>query len=351
MKKKNKIKGLILMALLIFSTSAIRADEVEKTLAQKKFDVADNALLSIDHQFGKVKCTNWDEPVISVKITATAKAANSETASNLIDRVKFNVEGTRNNVSVATNFKDKIFNNKKDDISIDIEIMMPENIRLDLDHKFGNAYIETVSGQTNISSEYGSIEIKALKNELNNVEIGFGESKVIYLHMGDVEISYSSMTVNEALFLSVESIYSSFSTDKTENLEIENEGGSIHIGEVGQIELSSKFSEFRIDKLTGHLLGETEYGSLNVRGISAEFSEIVIENSFGSVDLNFDDAASFNLKASMEFCNLIYPKNKADFSERIIETAEQYYKGTMGGKAGKSNVIIDSSFGNVSINL
>jgi len=351
MKNLIKFQTSFLIAILLFVSAIANADEVERTLAQKKFDVADNALLEIDHQFGKVKCTNWNENAISVTVTATAKASNVEKANKLIDRINIKLDGNRNGVSVESDFSERLFDDKKNQVSIDIEIMMPEQVRLSLNHKFGNAYIEVVSGETDIDCEYGSIEINALKNEVNKFEIGFGEAKINYINKGDLDVSYSTMTIDEAEDLSIESSYSNCSIDKIKTLDIENEGGNVDLGEVQTIKLSSKFSEFKIGKLVYKMVADTEYGSLKVRSISDEFSKIEVENSFGSVNLNFDGDVSFDIEATMEFCDLNYPKDKAEFSKRMVDNSDKYYKGTIGSASGKASVTIESSFGNVDINL
>jgi len=351
MKNLIKFQASFFLVLLLLASTIANADEVERTLAQKKFDVADNALLEIDHQFGKVKCTNWDENAISVTVTATVKASNTEKANKLIDRINIKLEGNRNGVSVESDFSERIFDDNKNQVSIDIEIMMPEKVRLTLNHKFGNAYIETVSGETEIDCEYGSLEIKALKNEVNNLDIGFGEAKINYINKGDLEVSYSTMTIDEAENLNIESSYSNCSIDKIKTLDIENEGGNVDLGEVETIDLSSKFSEFKIGKLFYKMVADTEYGSLKVKNIAGDFGSIEVENSFGSVNLNFDSNASFAIEANMEFCNLNYPKDKTEFSKQIIDSSEKYYKGTIGGASGKASVNVESSFGNVDINL
>lgn len=351
MNTLKKLTGLLLVSVFILSAATSTAGEVERTLAQKKFDVADNALLEIKHKFGNVKCTNWNENSISVKVTATVKASSTEKANKLFDRIKIKLEGNQNGVLVESDFSEKTFNTKNYEVSIDIEVMMPENIRLELDHKFGNAYIEVVSSQTSIDCEYGSIEIKALKGEVNDIEIDFGEARINYLNQGDVEISYSSLTIDEADDLSIETSYGNVSIDKIQKLDIENEGGNVELGEVGIIELSSKFSDFKIGLLHEFMSAETEYGSLRVKNISANFSEITIDNSFGSVEMNFDSQASFAIEATMELCNLNYPKEKSQFSMQIVDSTDKYYKGTIGSGSGKSHVSIESSYGNVDIDM
>lgn len=351
MKNTTKITGFLLLVLALMMSGAAKADEVQRTLAQKKFDVNKDALLSVEHQFGKVECKNWDEMAISVKVNATVKARNAEQANKIMERIEVEIEGNRNGVSVETDLVKKLFDGDENEVSIDIEIMMPTNVRLEFDHQFGNAFIESATGPSSISSQYGSLEINSLEALANEVEIGFGEARIDYIGGGDLEISYSSADVGEAVQLTIESDYSSVSVEKVESLEIENEGGNVELGDVGVVELSSKFSECKIENLSSMMTAETEYGSLKVRNISADFSEIVVDNSFGSVKLAFESRAAFNLEAELEFCDLSFPENRAQFSQRISEATEKYYKGTFGKGSPNANVNIESSFGNVSIEM
>ncbi len=280
MKMIKMITGIFTLALLLLQVSFAQADEVERTLAQQKFDVNSNALLSVEHKFGKLKCTNWDQKAISVKVIASVNATSVEKANKIIDKVSIKLEGNRNEVRVESDFNEKIFNNGKNNLTINIEIMIPESVRLEIDHQFGNAYIEKVSGQSSISIQYGSIEIGSLASDNNDVEVSFGEARIDQIGSADVEIAYSTATIGEASELSIESEYSTVSIAGVRNLEIENEGGNVTVDRVDEVDLSSNFSEFKISYLGRMMEADTEYGSLKVHRISAEFSKISVVNSF-----------------------------------------------------------------------
>lgn len=351
MKKILRLTGIIVFAALYILPLRASADEVERTLAQKKFDVKKGAKLSVEHKFGRLTCKNWDENAISVKITASVEARDSETANKLMDHIRTSIDGNSNEVSVETDFNEKMFKGDKNDISIDVEIWMPVSVKLDIEHRFGNAYIDEADGSSEISSQYGSIEIKGLKADENKVEIGFGEGHIDYIGGGDVEVSYSTFTIGESPALTIESNYSTVSVDKARKLKIENEGGNVDIGDVAIIELKSKFSDFKIKNLTELMNADTEYGSLKVRNIAPGFSDITVDNGFGSVILGFDSSASFAIEADLNFCDLDYPSGKARFSKKTSDTTEKYYQGTIGEGNSSSKVTIDSSFGNVVIDM
>ena len=353
MKRVKLNRGVILLVLMmLFLVPAKANKKIERIIVDKKFHVVKNASLSVEHKFGQIRCKNWNESSISVKVTVSVEAANADKAQKIIDKIDIKLNGNQNGVTVESEFSDRIFNNNtNNEISIDIDIMMPEAVKLNLENQFGNTYIENVSASSNINVEYGSIEINALKSELNSLEIGFGEAKINYLHMGEIELSYSSLSIGESSNLNIETSYSSFSIDEVEILEIENEGGGVDVGTVSEIELSSSFSDFNIDNLLQQVSAETDYGSLKILNISNDFSQVDINNTFGSVKLEFDSNASFNIEAEMEFCDLNYSGSEFNFSSKIIESNEKYYKGSVGSNPGKAKVHIESSFGSIIIDF
>jgi hypothetical protein len=342
---------LFLMLSAFFSLTIFAKEKTEKVLVDKQFEVNKNALLQIDHKYGTVECKNWDKEAISVKVIASVNASSAEKAEQVFDAITIHLDGNSSGVSVESEFSNKLFDKGNNELSIDFEIFMPASVRLELDHQFGNAYVEAVEGDAVISSEYGSLEIEELKGESNSIEIGFGNANIGYLKAGDIEVEYSSIELGKSETLSIESDYSELSIDKVGTLEIENEGGNVEIGKVEKLSLSSKFSDFKVGELSTNLDGETEYGSLTVKKVRAGFSNIIIENSFGSVSLYFEPECSFEIIAELEFCSLNYPDELAEFSKRIVSnSSDSYYEGTIGsGPKTGSKVELSSEYGGFSI--
>lgn len=354
MNNSNKIsmkKNIVILVLSAFVSLTVFAKEKnEKVLVDKKYEVNKDALLHIEHKYGTVECKNWNENAISVKVIARVETSNAEKAEKIFDAIKINIDGNRSGVSIESVFSNKAFKSGNNGLSVDVEIFIPVSVRLQLEHQFGNAYIETIGGETEISVEYGSLEVIELKSEINSIEIGFGSADIGYIRAGDIEIDYANVEIGKSESLEIESNYSDISIDKVGVLEIENEGGKVGVGKAGEVNMSSKFSNFKVGELTTGLIGETEYGSFSIKKVRAGFSNITVENSFGSVSIYFEQGSVFDIVAEMEFCKLNYPDEIADFSKRIVSSTDSYYVGTIGEGANKgSKVNIASEYGGVSI--
>ena len=344
---------IITTLVFVFGISGLSAKEkTNKTLVDKKFNISKGALLRINHKYGEVNCKNWNEDAISVKVTASIEISDPDKAEKIFSKIRVMVEGSSSEVSVETDFNDNLFGNEKHNLSIKIEIFMPKSVKLEMDHKFGNAYIEVVNGVSEINSEYGSLEVGSLTGENSSVEIGFGNGKIQNFVSGELKVNYSNFDVIESKNLQVEANYSDLSIDKAVTLKIENEGDKLVIGQVDVLQISSKFSDCEVNLLAKVLNIENEYGGFKVRSIQKTLTNLTVDNSFGAVDLYFEQGATFDFTAEMSFCTLEYPKDLTNLKSRNVTPTESSYLGTIGkGNNSGARVEIESEYGGVSINL
>lgn len=351
--KKVLIKVTATIFVFLFSgiISNIYSEEwIEKTVVDKKIEINKNAKLIIDHEFGSLTCKNWDQNVISVKVIVRVKTNDVQKADKIIKNIKINVEGNENEVIATCDLNQKKFGYKQTQVSIDFEIFMPETISLELEHQFGNAYIESVSGPTSISSEYGSIEIVSLTNDNNEVEIQFSDIYIGNITKGELEISYSQLELGDAGELSIESDYSNISIDNAKLISIEAEGGRVTIGHVEELDGETSFCNFKILNLSKSLIIETNYGNLNVKNVDKDFSYIIIDNEFGAVSVGVNKGSTYNFDVDGEYCNFSYPEKLADISYRNESLGSTSIKGIIGkGASHGSKISITSEYGSVNI--
>ena len=94
--KKVLIKVTATIFIFLFSgiISDLYSEEwIEKVVVDKKIEINKNAKLIIDHEFGNVRCKNWDQNAISVKVTIRVKTTDNQRAEKIINNVSFDVSG------------------------------------------------------------------------------------------------------------------------------------------------------------------------------------------------------------------------------------------------------------------
>ena len=351
--KNVLIKVFATIFIFLFSgfVSVTYSEEwIEKVVVDKEFKINKDAELIIDHEFGNVRCENWDKDIISIVATVKVNTSNSEKAYQIIENVLVEVKGTKSKVEAICDLNQKYRNNKNSKVTIDFDIKMPVTVSLNLENKFGSAYVESVSGPANISSEYGSLEIISLSNTNNSVEVKFGDANIKHMTNGDLEIGYSHLKIAGAEELSIESEYSDISIVKAKSISLELEGGNITIGSVGDFDVESSFANIEIQNLSGSITGETDYGSLTIANVKNVFSSITLLNEYGAISINFEKGSSYSFIADGKYCSIEYPKEEAKISYNNTSHSSTVIKGIVGNESSPaSSVTVKSEYGAVVI--
>jgi len=349
---KTRISTIVYAFCLVFLATGINTAQarvsLDKVLADKTFEVNKDAQLLIDHEFGNVNIQNWDKNSISIKVTVHIESNSDEQAQKILSRIQLNISGDKTKVSSVCSLANS--SNNKTSFSIDIEVFMPKTINLQLKHKFGAAYIETVEGTAKIKSEYGSVQVKSLLNNDSKLDVSFGSASIGNMANGNLNISYSSLDLGIGSQLTVDSKYSDISVKTVQSGNFSVEGGSAEIGSIGSLILASKFSSVEVANINGNLQARTEYGSLEVKFIKAGFSTLDIENKFGGVELGIDKSATYDVNVQTSFGDFDYPESMAQFSNKLTTTTGSSYSGKIGNSSsGSSKLIARSSYGNIEV--
>lgn len=348
----NKVTLMSIVFLLLagVSTNLSAKSETEKVVVEKTFKVNPGAQLMVDAEFGTLECKNWDKNEISVKIIARIDSDNEDKISKAMSMVEYNLSGNSDKVAVASTLNNKGNNNRGPSLSIDVEIMMPRNVRLNIEHKFGKGYIEEADGISKVVSEYGAMTIGGLNAPESKLKISFGEGNISRFAGGNIQISYSKFTLEETGKVTVNSEYSDISIESAQQLSLNAEGGDSEIGKVDRISGTSEFGSLKIGELTAALDIQTEYGSLIVRDVHKDFSDIVVHNSFGSTKLFVDDDACYSLDAEAEFGSIDYPESLANFTYREKTTSKVKYQGIIGKDSqARSSMKLSSDYGSINL--
>jgi len=351
--KKVLIKVTATIFIFLFSgmISSIYSEEwIDKVIVDKKFDIKTNAKLVIDHEYGNVRCINWDQNTIAVKVTVRVKTSDEKIAEKIISKINIDVDGSSNKVEAYCDLNQRLNGNKQLQVVIDFDIYMPSAVDFQLEQKFGNTYIQSVSGPSNISVEYGNLEIVELSNTENQLDLEFGEANIESINNGDLEIGYSKFRLENSNNISLESEYSDISINKALSISLELEGGNAKIGEVEKFDCETNFSNLEIQKLTKSLIAQTEYGNLSIENIVKGFSSITIDNEYGGVSLNIDKDANYSLDAHGEYGLISYPEKLSDVSYKRVSHSETIIKAVVGeGVTPKSTVTVVSEYGSIDI--
>jgi hypothetical protein len=350
MKTLSSITKTILVCLLFIAAGqpAWSHDEYSKVI-RKEYPVNPDAQFTIENKFGKIHCNNWDKNVISIEVKITVEAGSETTANNLMDKITIAMTGSPSLVEVRTQIGDGSFSGRTK-VNVDYMISMPAGISLDATNKFGDIFINELTGKAKINISYGNLEVNRFDNSDNLLDIKFSKANIKSLKGAVLMLKYSEMDLDYAGSLRLDSKYSNLDAGKIISLSGSFEGGKLDMDNSSVIDSKSKFSDLSITRIEKSLTLDIQYGNCDVDEMPADFTSINVKNKYANISIGISEAASYVLDATLKFCELDFPEGAANFSQKVITNTSKSYHATVGkNPATTSKVNVNSEFGNVSL--
>lgn len=350
--KHSKIFPIPLILFILLSAVLPAKSQYKEVIIDKTFEVNSDALLSIDHEYGKLSCKNWDKNAISVNAMAVIVASDKEEVSRILKKIDIDVDGNTDEVQIECNHSSSLFNNGDYELVINIDVFMPPTIRLDLDHQFGKVYIEDVEGQAHIQVQHGMISIGNMLGDNSELEMNFGKAEVGFMASGEIRSDHSEFTLEKGGRLQIESEFTQLNLGSIQDLEVESEGGYIRLDAVQSMKVESELANITIGYLGEALSAETEFGSLTVKEVGSDFDDISVESSKGSIKLVFTDKGSFRVTADVELGQINYPEDKFRIKNKNRNMTSMSFEGIFGQEdKPQSSVSVEGEFGNIIIEI
>jgi len=348
MKTIYKFLPVLLLIFILFPGRSSAHDDYTKVI-KKEYTVNPNAQVILENKFGQIHCNNWDKNMVSIEIRITVTASSLEKANKLLDLVNIASEGSPSKVETRTVFdKEGFSGNSK--VNVDYTVNMPATVELNLTNKFGDVFLNELSGKGNFNIAYGNVEINKLMNSNNVIDIKFGKGDIHYITGAMVALKYSELKVEYAGSLYVDSKFSNLEGNKIISLSMGFEGGKVDVENSSVVTGTSKFSDLSFSHLDKKIDLDIQYGNCDVGQIAADFTLISVRNKYGDVSVNIPAGTSYTLDADLKFCNLDFPEDQAIFTQKIITNTSKSFRATVGKKTNpEAKVIVRSEFGNVSL--
>ena len=275
--------GLLFTALLNVPTLVKAHDDGDYKVEKKKnysksYPLSGNDKIKLDNSFGEMKITTWDKNEVKVDIAITVRANTEETAQKLLDNIKIQ-DGKEGN---GVYFKTDINNNKhwsnnhdNDDddddgdkkgkgknyntsMEINYTVYMPASSPIEASNSFGPMIVPDLNGAAEITSKFGSLTCGTLNNN-KEISVEFGKATIKHISGGEVSIKFSDAEIDK---LSGE-VKASFEFSKGATISIDNSLKSLEIKNsysTVELELSKDFSgDFDIKTSFGSFKNNTDF--------------------------------------------------------------------------------------------
>jgi hypothetical protein len=311
--KKIKLSAFLLVAALFTIITASAQDKernepkFKKTKSYtKSYSLSGSDKISLSNQFGEMKLMTWDKNEIKVDVTITGKSDNEERAQAIMDRISVTDSKEGGTVSFKTKFEDdkKSWNKDNKDehrnegMEINYQVYLPAGNTLKAENQFGKMIVPDYRGEAVLISKFGTLTTGKISNA-KEISVEFGKAEIEHIN-----------------------------------------GGQLNI----------KFSQGRVNKLSGDIKSSLEFSQVKL-DIDNDTKNMDIDNSYSTVYLDLDKnlSATYDISTSHgSFSNksdFTFKKQGDDDDNRYGPRFNERYNGTSG--SGSCKIKVQSSFGSI----
>jgi hypothetical protein len=348
MKTLLKITIFTLILILALGIKGAKAHDEYSKVIRKEYPLPADGQLTISNKFGKIHFNNWEKNAVSFEITVTAAAPDKNSAEKMLDLVDFVFNSYPTTLEAKTRFGEHV-NQGKSSIRVDYMVNIPAGISLNVINKFGDVFLNEVSGKTRLEVAYGNLEANKLGNSDNFIDLSFGKANLSWSKGVVLMLKYSQMDLLYSGSLYLDSKFSDVDAGEIISATINSEGGNISLEKSALLKSKSRFTTLDIGRIEKSMNLDMQYGACEVHEVPADFTSIVISNQYGDIEIGITDAATYQIEAELKFCEIDYPEKKSKFSFRSSSPVEKTLKGYIGSDNPNSKVQVKSQYGSISL--
>jgi len=355
--QKFKKQTLLFLIPALFIFSSVVAQEVTRDY-NENFSANDNTILVIENKYGKVDVRNGDQNSISIDVIVSVKHPDRDQAEKLISYIDIIFSESGNEVKAVTEFDEKFsrsgrgFNwgGESKKFSVDYTVNMPKNTNLKLYQKYGDVFIDEITGRAEIEVRYGILNANKILWEdvkpFSKITLGYSKAYIEECKWLKAEIKYSELEIEKSTALAIISSYSVLSVDESSSIVFESQYGAFNLGHLSNLVGEGKYTKYQVNQVDKKLDITTKYGSFRVDYIPSDFETIKIYSEYTGFLLDIDPEASYFLEAEAKYGKIRHPESRK--LSRISQSSELKLDGLIGNNENtKSKVIIKTKYGGV----
>ncbi len=289
-------KPLMLFVALAFSAFSYADSDVYSKEFKKSYTVKPNVTFELNTSFGEADIETWDQNKIEIFVKVDVDSKSEEKANRIFDKIDVKIIESTNRVELKTSVNG---DTNDDDWSITILVKMPKTGNLDANHAFGSLKLQDITGKCDIDLSYGELETGDLPHAENEVKVAFGDGEIGNLGGGEVKVEFGNLDIN---------------------------------------------------RITGDADLSCNYGDLEIDHISSTCRNLKIQNDFGSVKIELDAGANYEIDAYSSFGDVELP-NSAKISSEKEDFTSKSVKARIGSGGSPGLITVRCSFGDADIDI
>ncbi|MFB6342653.1 hypothetical protein ACE1ET_13070 [Saccharicrinis sp. FJH62] len=332
-----KLNTLILLLMLLIPLGLMASGIEETLITVRSYKVDPDTKLEVFNKYGTIHINTWQKDSVIIKASEYYKAEDKKQLDKLKSSVDFTITKTRYIINVKTVFSDPakdLLNfipldlKSNTETKVDLEIWMPEAISLTLEHRYGDVFIGTMTGDAFIDVAHGQFKAYNMFGKLK-LNAAYCNSTIRFTEDAIISARFGEMTLDSAGKINIESRSADIVIGEANLLEINGRNDDIYIQSCDELHLDGYFSKLNADEISGNVYSKTTYGNLNLNFPEHYENSITIYSNYTDIGLTFA-AEDGMLPVSIlhQKSRFMYSSSNTHLKEEKISGKDVIYKST-----------------------
>lgn len=334
------------MVTVIASSISAKSLGEKREVIEKSFPVTASTGLDITNQFGEVHVDTWDRNELKVRIEIIVNGKTDDRAQKMLDKIDIDIE-EGGEISFVTRISGNTNTKDGESFEINYKVSYPSGNQLSIDNRFGDTYVGSRSGSTDLEISYGNLKTEDFTGFLN-LELSFGKGSVGSTKESEIDVRYSGLEITSGVVMEMEQQFSDVKISQVNKLDLESKYGDVKIGEVDEINADAEFSGFSIEKLNDKLFMEASYVSkFSIDELNKAFTAVKIYGKFSTYTIRLQEGMKADLEAEFSFANMTVSNSEIDVYYKVKDDNRSEYKARIGGGDPNRKISVKSSYGDL----
>lgn len=362
--------ALLFLAAFHGAHAAQPFQEFSKNIS-REFQTTAEGTTAIYNKYGQVDINTWAQNKVQIDIAIVVNANSQKEADRIFSRIQVNFTNTPGYVKAETvigegssgSWLDGLFNwNSKEDFKINYKVWMPETNQLDLQNRYGDSYIASLSGNLTAEIKYGDLRAENIQKDAD-LTLGYGKTTFNYVGHLIANISYGELRINNSAELTLDSKYSNFTIEKSGNVRFISKYDDIKIGVIDDLRLQTKYSDAAVrkahsayvtaqytdvvlDNIDKSVDADMQYGNMVINALGRNFSDINLLGKYTDFKLVPERGGAFRIEASGTYCDLQMPSFITVTSKKEGSN-DEWLRGFVGDSNARGAIKAKLSYGSL----
>lgn len=366
MRKSNHSIRILFFLLVAVSIPVLLSAQVysEKREQGKSFKLKSGTVIQLTNKYGNINVMPWEKDSVRIEVSMAAQSKQAAKVVKILSSIDCEMMATANSISARTVFYDNSTTFWKDVVSyagqvintsnnlqINYTVYMPVTYDIKIENKFGNIYMDSHSGNADITLSNGDLQARNFTGGLK-LKLEFGSANFQDAGEAQLSINYSDLTARKINSLSLNSRSSTVDIEDAATIEITSIRDKIVVKSCSSLNGEASFTRIRINELESASTMTTKYGELRLNSVTKNFRVINIRSEYTDVFLGFNPSDSYSMdliydaKTSLNITPSISNQLKKETLNAKLGTVQA--SGNI-GKSGASHVSVNVKAGSLSV--